>query len=95
MGGACPFKIAHIVLPLCMDIWRSDQLRPMAVAAGVIKGVAHQEEMKGWKRGSGGRVWDSDAGGDLKFSVWLGHISHTHPFTNATVLFLWYYQHLA
>jgi hypothetical protein len=87
MGGACPFKVAQLVLPLCMDVWRSKTLRGAAAQAGLIVGFGE------WQEGTGPNgAWQVSKQEDVKFSKWLGCTASSLPFTNAALLFLWYYE---
>lgn len=91
MGGGCPFVAGKVVLPLCLALFRDREWRARAAEAGLLVGAAMPEE--GMDRKMGTCVyWSSFKGKDIQFSIWLGLVSSTLPFTNAALLFLWFYE---
>ena len=57
-----------------------------------MTGFEFQEGGKGWSLGGKVGRWDLTKEKDMNFSTWLGFVSPTLPFTNAALLFLWFFK---
>jgi len=75
-----------------MDLFRDKAWRERAIREGMITGFEFQEGGKGRSLGARIGSWSMQKGKDRNFSMWLGFVSPALPFTNAALLFLWFFK---